>query len=650
MVDEAVVQPPSCTAQLGHDDCNPPERSHTSVISAENSKSDPDRSPNQRHQPRPGPPPFPRPHPLRSTTASRQGSPASNRNFNESSSGGINLVTLNSKGGGGKKKKGSSWRDEESGEGHLEEEADEGALERRKKEAWGTSYLHEHDSIRNDYSKHYVETGQRPQNFIRGAQVEERFSEYPKLSRLLDLKHALLSSPSYSIPPTYLNLTPSSPHMTLHQQLDPTSFKFDVILVTPPPLTTFEELKALDLGRWSHWPGFVWLWVGDGRNHTENRGGVKRSERGSGGVGLEKGRELLGLWGYRRCEDIVWLKTNRSKADESESPSSLFTPSIEHCLMGIRGTVRRSTDPWFVHCNVDTDVMIWEGDPKDPFLKPPELQSLIENFCQGTRRLHLYGSTRALRRGWLTVKIPTTTIEDHDSSEMFSERSFVRPIERELDPPKEWKPTVFDRSIYTSWFHDTSISGARHIDSFTNLSLNEPQNLFLSTTIPSPLPPYLPYHPELDTLRPKSPPARAGQASSGGLGRGRGAGLGVTRSVVAKGVGLRMLHQQRGQGQGQGQGGSGMGSGMGMGMRGAVFRPPTSSMYQDHKIHPDSILDPIEERTWTTPPPRFTHTPGQEQGHTQGASFELPLHQQQQQHYHLQQRQYHQEWFIPIGF
>ena len=30
--------------------------------------------------------------------------------------------------------------------------------------------------------------------------------------------------------------------------------------------------------------------------------------------------------------------------------------------MGIRGTVRRSTDTRFVHCNVDTDVMVWEQE------------------------------------------------------------------------------------------------------------------------------------------------------------------------------------------------------------------------------------------------------------------------------------------------
>ena len=34
---------------------------------------------------------------------------------------------------------------------------------------------------------------------------------------------------------------------------------------------------------------------------------------GSGaGDGLERGREVLAKWGYRRCEDVVWVKTNKT--------------------------------------------------------------------------------------------------------------------------------------------------------------------------------------------------------------------------------------------------------------------------------------------------------------------------------------------------
>lgn len=32
----------------------------------------------------------------------------------------------------------------------------------------------------------------------------------------------------------------------------------------------------------------------------------------------------------------------------------------EHCLMGIKGTVRRSTDGHIIHANIDTDVIIAE--------------------------------------------------------------------------------------------------------------------------------------------------------------------------------------------------------------------------------------------------------------------------------------------------
>lgn len=47
--------------------------------------------------------------------------------------------------------------------------------------------------------------------------------------------------------------------------------------------------------------------------------------------------------------------------------------------------------------------MIWEGDPSDPTLKPPEMYTLIENFCLGTRRLEIFGRAQTVRRGWITA-------------------------------------------------------------------------------------------------------------------------------------------------------------------------------------------------------------------------------------------------------
>src|ERR1700749_1019943 len=73
--------------------------------------------------------------------------------------------------------------------------------------------------------------------------------------------------------------------------------KFDAILIDPPFSSTFtwESLLSLPISALGADPSFIWLWVGSGA-----------------GDGLERGREVLAKWGYRRCEDIVWLKTNRS--------------------------------------------------------------------------------------------------------------------------------------------------------------------------------------------------------------------------------------------------------------------------------------------------------------------------------------------------
>ena len=57
----------------------------------------------------------------------------------------------------------------------------------------------------------------------------------------------------------------------------------------------------------------------------------------------------------------------------------------EHCLLGIRGTVRCATDGHVIHTNVDTDVMVSEEPPLGSSEKPEEMYQLIERFCQGKR-------------------------------------------------------------------------------------------------------------------------------------------------------------------------------------------------------------------------------------------------------------------------
>lgn len=71
----------------------------------------------------------------------------------------------------------------------------------------------------------------------------------------------------------------------------------------------------------------------------------------------------------------------------------------EHCLMGIKGTVRRSTDGDFIHANVDIDLIITEEPEIGNIEKPVEIFHIIEHFCLGRRRLHLFGRDSTIRPG-----------------------------------------------------------------------------------------------------------------------------------------------------------------------------------------------------------------------------------------------------------
>jgi len=71
--------------------------------------------------------------------------------------------------------------------------------------------------------------------------------------------------------------------------------------------------------------------------------------------------------------------------------------------MGIKGTVRRSTDGDFIHANVDIDLIITEEPEIGNIEKPVEIFHIIEHFCLGRRRLHLFGRDSTIRPGTCDV-------------------------------------------------------------------------------------------------------------------------------------------------------------------------------------------------------------------------------------------------------
>lgn len=73
----------------------------------------------------------------------------------------------------------------------------------------------------------------------------------------------------------------------------------------------------------------------------------------------------------------------------------------DQCL--VLGTVRRSTDGDFIHANVDIDLIISEEPEYGSLEKPVEIFHIIEHFCLGRRRLHVFGRDSTIRPGWLTI-------------------------------------------------------------------------------------------------------------------------------------------------------------------------------------------------------------------------------------------------------
>ncbi|XP_062406998.1 N6-adenosine-methyltransferase non-catalytic subunit [Sardina pilchardus] len=257
----------------------------------------------------------------------------------------------------------------------------------------GTQSLNPH----NDYCQHFVDTGYRPQNFIRDVGLADRFEEYPKLRELIRLKDELISSTN--TPPMYLQADLDA------FDLRDLKCKFDVILLEPPleeyyresgiiaseRFWTWDDIMKLEIEEISALRSFVFLWCGSGE-------------------GLDLGRMCLRKWGFRRCEDICWIKTNKNNPGKTKTldPKAVFQRTKEHCLMGIKGTVRRSTDGDFIHANVDIDLIITEEPEIGNIEKPVEIFHIIEHFCLGRRRLHLFGRDSTIRPGWLTVG-PTLT-------------------------------------------------------------------------------------------------------------------------------------------------------------------------------------------------------------------------------------------------
>lgn len=252
-----------------------------------------------------------------------------------------------------------------------------------------------------------------------------------------------------------------------------------VKLQSPP--WTWEDVRKLDLGAIAEKISFVFMWCGSGE-------------------GLQKGRECFLKWGFKRCEDIVWVKSNRRKPGTARSTwdDAPLQHTTEHCLMGLRGRPVRKTDGHFVHANIDTDVIIAdEPEEYGSNRKPDDIYELIENFCLGRRRLNIFGNDQSIRPGWISVG-PDLTSSLYDKEQYLQELTGKAPDQLGGEP--------------------NALLDKRWANPETQLQFTL-DNRLVGTT------------PEIEKLRPRSPPPHIANlpkkySSRGGGGSSRGGGAG----------------------------------------------------------------------------------------------------------------------------
>lgn len=277
-----------------------------------------------------------------------------------------------------------------------------------------------------DLNDNFVKTGQNPQNFI----LQNDLQFFPKLDVLNKLKTEQIQK-SRLHAPFYVNAD------LRYLDLGATfRTQFETILIDPPwyeyfarsggfPAAcnhqessspwSFEEIRSLAIQDIAATPSFCFIWCGN--KH------------------VEQATACLIKWGFRRIENVCWVKTNENK--QTTFPDYLPYGSLtvlkntkETLLIGVRGSVQRSRDGYLMHANLDSDVLIApEPDSFGCMRKPEKAYDLIERFCNSQRRIELFGQKHNLRPGWITVGHSFDT-SNFDSDEYIKltreENRFVR--------------------------------------------------------------------------------------------------------------------------------------------------------------------------------------------------------------------------------
>ncbi|KAE8727326.1 N6-adenosine-methyltransferase MT-A70-like [Hibiscus syriacus] len=124
------------------------------------------------------------------------------------------------------------------------------------------------------------------------------------------------------------------------------------------------------------------------------------------GRAMELGRECLEQWGYKRCEEIIWVKTNQlQRIIRTGRTGHWLNHSKEHCLVGIKGNPE-------INKNINTDVLV--AEVRETSRKPDEIcgsyisytlhmYPMLERISPRTRKLELFARMHNTHAGWISL-------------------------------------------------------------------------------------------------------------------------------------------------------------------------------------------------------------------------------------------------------
>ncbi|KEP59967.1 UNVERIFIED_CONTAM: methyltransferase MTA70, putative [Hammondia hammondi] len=113
------------------------------------------------------------------------------------------------------------------------------------------------------------------------------------------------------------------------------------------------------------------------------------------GRAMELARECLQLWGYRRVEEILWVKTNQlQRIIRTGRTGHWLNHSKEHCLVAVKGDVPFNR-------NIDCDVIV--SEVRETSRKPDEIYRMIERMAPDSLKVELFGRMHNVRNNWITL-------------------------------------------------------------------------------------------------------------------------------------------------------------------------------------------------------------------------------------------------------